>query len=86
MNSFVSTSLVLFALFAFSHACTNPRFSNVRTSVTQDSKLNTETAYLVQFNVKCAKNSRNALFYGELNGNYLVASSDESGERFQVGH
>ena len=84
MNSFISTSLVLFAFFTYSQACTNPKFSNVRTSVTQDSKLNTETAYVVQFNVKCAKNAKNALFYGELNGNYLLASSDESGEKFQV--
>ena len=76
--------LIVVAVFSSVDSCTSPVFSNIRTSVTQDTKLNTETAYIVEFNVKCAKNARNALFYGEFNGNYIVSSTDESGQRHQV--
>ena len=65
-------------------SCTNPKFSNIRTSVTQDTKLNTETAYIVEFNVQCAKNSKNELFYGEIDGKFIAASTDETGEKRQV--
>lgn len=65
-------------------SCTNPKFSNIRTSVTQDTKLNTETAYIFEFNVQCAKNYKNELFYGEIVGKFIAASTDETGEKRQV--
>ena len=81
-----TVSLVILILGAISlvESCTSPVFSNIRTSVTQDTKLNTETAYIVEFNVKCVKSSKNALFYGEFNGNDIVSSTDETGQRHQV--
>jgi hypothetical protein len=48
----------MFFFFNLAQHCTNPKITDVQTFTTQDSKVNTETAYIVQFRVQCANNAK----------------------------
>lgn len=71
-------------IFFKAQHCNDPKFSDVKTFSSQDTKLNTETAYVVQFRVQCAGNAKNVPFFGAVNGNFLASSADESGERYEI--
>ena len=50
---------VYYNIFSFpGQNCANPKFTNIQTVVTSDSKLNTETVYTVNFSVDCDKNAK----------------------------
>ena len=65
-------------------SCTNPKISDVTTFTTQDTNINTETAFVVQFRAQCSGNTKHGQFFAEVNGNLLSSSVDESGERYQL--
>ena len=74
----------LFLCISAALACTNPKISDVQTFSTQDTNINTETAYVVQFRAQCGGNTKHGVFFAEVNGKLLPSSVDESGEKYQI--
>lgn len=59
MRSFITIyAALLLATVAFGQNCANPKFSDVKTHVTSDVKLNTQTAFAVEFKLECARGTK----------------------------
>ena len=54
----ISSLFIYISSIFLGQNCANPKFTNIQTVVTSDSKLNTETAYTVNFSVDCDKNAK----------------------------
>ena len=55
---YIALLLIKILFFFVSKACSNPKISDVKTFSTQDTKINTETAYVVEFRAQCAGNAK----------------------------
>ena len=69
---------------AYGQNCANPIFSSVKHVVTRDTKLNTETAYTVEFQVDCGKALKNLPFYAQVNDQFISSTCDETGRKYQI--
>ncbi|RNA23011.1 Translocon-associated subunit delta [Brachionus plicatilis] len=76
--------ILLLATFSLGQQCNQAKIINVRTWTSENSKLNIETAYIIQFKAQCQNNARNVPFYGEIDGKFLVSSADATGETYEI--
>ena len=82
MNGLIAFfATLLLATSAFGQNCPNAKFSDVKALASADARLNTETAYTVEFKVNCGKF---VPLYAEVNGVFLASSWDITGTKYQV--
>ncbi len=85
MNGLVSIlAALLLATTVLGQHCVNPKFTDVKTHVTQDFKLNTETAFTVEFKLECVRGTKSVPLYAEVNGQFIPSSCDVTGTKYQV--
>ena len=72
ISIFVATLLIATAVMG--QNCVNPKFTDVKTHVTQDFKLNTETAFTVELKLECERGTKSVPLYAEINGKFIPSS------------